>query len=271
MKKIFILFILIHSYACKNDKQKNSNITSGIAITTSIKEEIATKTIQKATEKTTIKEKEYNYSTDFIVGKFNYKKDSSFTKVRKKHASKTLYINKEVYAAFIKMYAHAKKENIDLKIISGTRSFYEQKGIWERKWKKYNALKEIDRALKILEYSSMPSTSRHHWGTDIDLNNLNNSYFDTGKGKKEHDWLLKNAPLYGFYQVYTSKDMGRKGYHMEKWHWSYLPLSKKYLSFYIKNIQAKDISGFKGAYLASQLNIIELYVNGINKTLKIKQ
>ena len=33
-------------------------------------------------------------------------------------------------------------------------------------------------ALQILLYCSMPSTSRHHWGTDIDIHHYNgNSYF----------------------------------------------------------------------------------------------
>jgi len=64
-------------------------------------------------------------------------------------------------------------------------------------------------------------------GKDIYLNNLNNSYF-----KKEYDWLVKNASLYGFYQVYTSKENGREGYNIEKWHWSYNLLQKKYLKFY---------------------------------------
>ncbi|NJK84501.1 MAG: M15 family metallopeptidase [Saprospiraceae bacterium] len=41
-----------------------------------------------------------------------------------------------------------------------------------------------ERALKILKYSSMPGTSRHHWGTDIDLNSFSNSYFEQGEGKK---------------------------------------------------------------------------------------
>ena len=93
----------------------------------------------------------------------------------------------------------------------------------------------------------MPTTSRHHWGTDIDLNSLSNSYFEQGKGKKEYEWLIENANKYGFYQVYTSKENGRTGYNLEKWHWSYLPLASEYLKFYNANITYKDISGFKGS------------------------
>ena len=42
----------------------------------------------------------------------------------------------------------------------------------------------ISAVKEIMKYSSMPSTSRHHWGTDIDLNSLENSYFEKGEGKK---------------------------------------------------------------------------------------
>lgn len=201
---------------------------------------------------------------DFILGKFDYKTHEQFTKVNIIHASKTIYLNKEVYKAFVSMFNQAKADSISLKIISGTRNFSEQKAIWERKWKKYNNLKPINRAKKILEYSSMPSTSRHHWGTDIDLNSFRNSYFEKGQGKKEYDWLLKNANRFGFYQVYTDKTTGRTGYNLERWHWSYIPLANKYLGFYNVHIQESDIKGFKGSELAKDLKIISTYVNGIS-------
>lgn len=134
-----------------------------------------------------------------------------------------------------------------------------------KKWNEHKNIEPIERAKKILEYSSMPSTSRHHWGTDIDINSLDNSYFTKGKGKKEYEWLVKNANDFGFYQVYTNKNNGRKGYNMEKWHWSYLPLANKYLNYYNKNIKYKDIKGFNGSKFAKKLNIIKDYVNGVSK------
>ena len=203
-----------------------------------------------------------------MLGKFNYKKHPKFVKVAEQYSSKTIYLDSTTYNAFTKMYESAKLENINLKIISGTRSFIEQKYIWERKWKKYENLQPLDRAKKILEYSSMPTTSRHHWGTDIDINALRNSYFENGQGKKEYDWLINNANSFGFYQVYTTKNNGRTGYNTEKWHWSYLPLAKQYLHYYNTNITYKDINGFKGSELAEDLNIIADYVNGISNKIK---
>jgi LAS superfamily LD-carboxypeptidase LdcB len=205
---------------------------------------------------------------DFVLGKFDYKSHERFVKTKAIHTSKRIYLDKEAYDAFIKMYNHAKNEGVQLKIISGTRNFTEQQAIWERKWKKYESLEPMTRAKKILEYSSMPSTSRHHWGTDIDLNSLNNTYFESGEGQKVYHWLNENAHSYGFYQVYTEKSSGRTGYNLERWHWSYLPLASQYLEFYNQYISNNDISGFKGAELAESLNIITNYVNGIAEDAK---
>ncbi len=262
MKKIFLFLIFsIILFSCKKDitKEKITKDEAVKVIQEDLAPEVKTTTIVKAN---------YNLNKDLILGKFNYKKDTNFVKVDAKHSTKSLYLNKQVYSAFKEMYKSAKASDVTLKIVSGTRSFVEQKNIWERKWEKYKKLQPLDRAKKILEYSSMPSSSRHHWGTDIDINNLNNSYFEKGKGKKEYEWLVANANNYGFYLVYTLKDNGRTGYNLEKWHWSYLPLAKEYLSFFNKNITYKDINGFKGSELAEKVQIISNYVNGISFEIK---
>jgi D-alanyl-D-alanine carboxypeptidase len=260
MSKIFLLLIILS--ACKQEVKSDLSFD----VNQKKRDTVITETRQ-AEKKLEIKEV-YNFDKDFVLGKFNYKTDSTFIKAEPFHSAKTLNLKKETYLAFVKMYNHAMEDGILLKIISGTRNFYEQKAIWERKWKKYNNLKPLSRATKILEYSSMPSTSRHHWGTDLDLNHLNNSYFESGNGLKEYDWLVANASKYGFYQAYTDKLNGRTGYNLEKWHWSYLPLSSQYLKFYNENVTFTDISGFEGSELAKDLNVIIDYVNGINSEIK---
>lgn len=249
-----ILILFLFFYNC--DKKKTEK-TENIKVENGFKTQVVQSNVKKYNRREVI-------TKEFILGRFNYRKDTSFIKVKRFHSSKEIYLKKKVYKAFIKMYNHAKKDKINLRIISGTRNFYHQKAIWERKWLYYKDLPPKKRALKILEFSSMPSTSRHHWGTDLDLNSFNNSYFEKGKGEKEYKWLSKNAHKYGFYQVYTSKESGRKGYNMEKWHWSYLPLADEYLNFYNSNIKYKDIRGFS-SNLAEKINIIEHYVNGIER------
>jgi len=207
-----------------------------------------------------------SYITDeFLMGKFQYSQHKRFMKIPKELSSKEIYIQQETLKAFEQMNRAANADGVTFIILSGTRNFSEQKKIWENKWNKYYPKYNNSKttALKILEYSSMPSTSRHHWGTDIDINALNNEYFTNGRGKREYDWLIKNASRFGFYQTYDSKKSGRTGYSEEKWHWSYLPLAEKYLKLYNKRIQNDKITGFIGAESASEIDIIRNYVNGI--------
>ena len=260
--RFFLLSIPLFFICCNNNSSEKKE-TLAVATSSKIKEATDSNTakfIKNAIDSSITKK--------FILGKFSYKKHPKFIKTKPQHSSKTIYLDSVVYNAFKNMYASAKQDTINLTIISGTRNFYEQKGIWERKWKKYAKLQPFERAKKILEYSSMPTTSRHHWGTDIDINNLNNSYFENGKGKKEYNWLIENGHKFGFYQVYTNKANGRKGYNLEKWHWSYLPLSHQYLNYYNNNITYKDINGFKGAELAKDVKMIADYVNGIANKAK---
>lgn len=108
-------------------------------------------------------------------------------------------------------------------------------------------------------------TSRHHWGTDVDINSLDNDYFIRGKGLRLYRWMQSNAPRFDYWQVYTDKATGRKGYEMERWHWSYMPISEPYLRAYIRTVSYDDLLGFSGASLARGMNIIEDYVCGISQ------
>lgn len=218
---------------------------------------------------TNINVAELDLSTEFVTGQFDPKSHPDFVLVAEEYADSNTYLHKKTYEAFQKMYAAAKKDSVTLKIISGTRNFNDQKRIWEGKWQRFEAPTDLKLALKILEFSSMPMTSRHHWGTDIDLNNLNNSYFESGEGLKIHDWLKANANKFGFYQPYTDKNLnGRTGYNMEKWHWSYVPLASHFRTFYNEHITNEDITGFKGSELAVEIDMVGNYVNGISKKIK---
>lgn len=86
----------------------------------------------------------------------------------------TQYLRKEAMQAFSSMHDAAKQDGITLKIISATRTFFAQKAIWEAKWSDAAELypNAYTRAKYILRYSAMPGTSRHHWGTDIDINSI---------------------------------------------------------------------------------------------------
>lgn len=215
-------------------------------------------------------------SPEYILGKFDPATHPSFTKVDPNFADESgYYLHKDAYEAFIEMKAAADRDNIELIIISATRPFTRQKKIWEAKWNGQRLVggkklteshpNPLDRALKILEYSSMPGTSRHHWGSDFDLNALENSYFESGRGAKEYQWLISNAPSFGFCQVYTKKgELRPTGYEEEKWHWSYVPLSSKITSVADTLLSNDLIAGFDGAETAVEIDIVKNYILGIN-------
>ena len=208
---------------------------------------------------------------EFLLGKFDYKKDKRFVLIDRKWCNKDVYLQTQTYKAFIKMADAAKKDGINLKIVSGTRNFKEQKVIWEKKWKQDEKKMKTstDITLNILKFSSMPGSSRHHWGTDIDINSVEEEYFEKEEGIKVYNWLLKNAPTYGFCQVYTDKKAAKRaGYEEEKWHWSYMALSGFYLEAYIKTISYSDINGFLGSETAKEVDIIKKYVQGIDYSCK---
>jgi LAS superfamily LD-carboxypeptidase LdcB len=211
------------------------------------------------------------YTAEELLGQFEPATHPGFIKVSSSVSSKpNLYLRREAYDAFISMHKIAARDGIQLTIISATRNFNYQKSIWERKWsqEKYKGRSDADKAKDILKYSSMPGCSRHHWGTDIDINNLEPSYFKQGAGKKEYDWLCANAATFGFYQTYTSKVNGRQGYEEEAWHWSYMPLAKPMLEQFNKTISYEMFTGFKGCEQASAMRVIEVFVNGIDDSLK---
>ncbi len=160
-------------------------------------------------------------------------------------------MRKEVYDAFMNMKAEANKSGISLKVVSSYRSFKHQNSIWERKFKSNasQGLTAENSIKKIIEYSTIPGTSRHHWGTDMDivdanakqpkslLNPINfeeNACF--GKFKR---WMDDNASHFGFYLVYTN-DSNRKGFKYEPWHYSYKTLSCEFLLEY-KKLKLKEI------------------------------
>lgn len=216
------------------------------------------------------------YDVQYVMGHFDPIKHPDFKEIPIQYADqKGRYMHHEALDSFIAMHKSASQAGIQLTIKSAVRNFDYQKGIWERKWTGAtvlsdgtNVAKDIhephDKASKILEYSSMPGTSRHHWGTDIDLNAFNNQYFESGVGLKTYQWLRENALKYGYGQPYTPKGSQRpNGYNEEKWHWSYLPIAKTLTDVAKDKLSNEMIQGFEGSKTAIELNVKENYILGI--------
>lgn len=213
----------------------------------------------------------------YLQGKFAPAKQPGFSQIPAEiSARKNLYLRTEVISAFEEMADNAQSKGISLYILSATRNFHAQKYIWEAKFNgkrrvgKKNLKKAIPnpekRALEILKFSSMPGTSRHHWGTDIDISfndkkggMLENSTWESGEGKRVYRWLQKNASRFGFCQPYQNSPAKRNpgkyrlGYFEEKWHWTYVPTARHFLKGYLKNSEKLFPSGFAGADAAGHL------------------
>ncbi|MFN5371405.1 MAG: M15 family metallopeptidase [Bacteroidia bacterium] len=215
-------------------------------------------------------------SKDWLLGKINPATHPEFVEVPLHLCDEPgHYLLKPVLDAWVKLYALAEDEGIELKIISSTRTFERQKAIWENKWfgrtltngidLSKTAYNDEEKATEILKYSAMPGTSRHHWGTDLDFNSVENDYFKTDKGFREYIWMKLSAENYGFCRPYcdlTSRN--NKGYQEEQWHWSFFPLSRTFRKAYLNAVEYADISGFEGSHTAPTLHIFEDYVDGIS-------
>ena len=204
----------------------------------------------------------------YLLGKFDPSQTPGFTVVPENYSVSgyTMYLRNETLNAFIQMSDAAEKDGVELKIASATRNFDYQEDLWNKKWDALpSSMDGLTKFKTVLEYSAAPGTSRHHWGTEVDIDNANPQYFDTKEGEKVYEWLSQNASTYGFCQPYTVKGSDRStGYNEERWHWSYAPLSKTLTEEYAKLISPSDISGFDGDQYVSQLNLINDYVLGIN-------
>jgi len=165
----------------------------------------------------------------------------------------------EAADAFIEMQMAAEKEGINIYSLSSYRSFDHQLRIYNTKWNSYQkkGLKGLAIIDKIIQYSTIPGTSRHHWGTDLDVIDANitvtgdklspKNYNKGGVYEKLGNWIRANSQTYGFYLVYTNV-LDRKGFKYEPWHLSYKKLSQPILKKYLLkdwSSQLEKINGYK--------------------------
>jgi LAS superfamily LD-carboxypeptidase LdcB len=154
-------------------------------------------------------------------------------------------LQKEVFEAFTEMQKEALKDGISIQIVSAYRSFNRQNEIWNKKYTTYILEGYLPQQAieKIIEYSTIPGTSRHHWGTDIDIIDslqkapekllIEKNYNKGGVYSNLKIWMDNNAEKFGFYLVYDDNHL-RKGFKYEPWHYSFLPVSKSMLEAYME-------------------------------------
>ncbi len=153
-------------------------------------------------------------------------------------------------AAFGRLQSDAREAGFELAIASSHRSYERQRIIWNGKACGERAVHDdagspVDvlalppaaRLHAILRFSALPGTSRHHWGTDLDIYDAAAVPADYavqltpaevapgGPFDALHRWLDERMAAYasqGFFRPYA-RDCG--GVAPERWHLSYAPLS----------------------------------------------
>ncbi len=211
------------------------------------------------------------YSTPQLIGKGNpdLVGDSYLTTM-----------HRETAKALQNMKTEAAKDGIQLEVVSAYRSFQRQKEIFESKYQKFTSqgISPTAAIQKIIEYSTIPGTSRHHWGTDLDLIDANaprpqnvlvaNNFHGTGPFCKMKEWMNDHAEDFGFYEVYTDTPL-RKGFKYEPWHFSYAPISIPMLKAYrklnlkeiLQNEKIKGSENFTATFISQYTNENILDIN----------
>ena len=152
---------------------------------------------------------------------------------------------KEAHDAFLELKRAAYQDGIDIKVVSSYRSYERQRAIFEGKYMAFTeeGLEPLDAIDRIVEYSTIPGTSRHHWGTDADLIDASKpssgdvlvpeKFEEGGPFWDFKKWMDAHSEDYGFYLVYTDNPR-RRGFNYEPWHYSYAPLSVPMLAAFRK-------------------------------------
>ena len=190
---------------------------------------------------------------------------------------KTIYLRREAAVAVAALMRAAAEGGVPLVVISGTRTFGQQRAIWEGKFTGERLVQgrnlaedypdPLERSRAILVFSAAPGMSRHHWGTDVDFNSVAMGYWQSGAGRAALAWLEERAGNFGFVMAYPP---GREQGHVhEPWHWSYQPLARPLLRNYHRRIvSGDDLAGFKGAETVRRLQWREWYIYGVDELLK---
>ncbi|XID95738.1 D-alanyl-D-alanine carboxypeptidase family protein [Paenibacillaceae bacterium WGS1546] len=126
-------------------------------------------------------------------------------------------MRKEAARALEALFRAAEEDGIELKAVSGYRSYATQKSIFES-----NASKKGEEVAN--RTSARPGQSEHQTGLAMDISSAGVGYaLEESFGKtKEGKWLAKHAPDHGFIIRYPKGEESITGYSYEPWHVRYV-------------------------------------------------
>ena len=174
-------------------------------------------------------------------------------------------LHSNVIKDFLRLQLEAQSAGFDLQIASAFRDYDRQVAIWNAKARGERPLfddhgKELPFAqlspkeimFAILRWSAVPGSSRHHWGTDVDVFDGRTQKSEDvklipseceGKGPaaKMHEWLdsiISQKASFNFYRCYATD---RGGVAPERWHLSHHLMSQKMMSFYTFSLFKRNL------------------------------
>ena len=132
----------------------------------------------------------------------------------KDYAKTSLLMQKIAYENFKEMANDAKKENLNIRIVSAYRSYSYQENL-------YNNYLKADSQEIVDTYSARAGYSEHQTGLAVDIDNIIKNY-NQFHLTKEFDWMQRNAYKYGFILRYPLGKENITGYKYEPWHYRYI-------------------------------------------------
>ena len=111
-----------------------------------------------------------NYTSELMSQKIDL--DILQGKTSKHLVGDSILLERETFKAFKKLKNAALNDGLKIKIVSGHRDFERQTLIWNSKFIKFTKefkLTPEEAINEIIRFSTVPGTSRHHWGTEIDI------------------------------------------------------------------------------------------------------
>lgn len=153
----------------------------------------------------------------FIVSKDYEPKDLVIPNIPIAPDTENKKLRKDAARALEKMYQDALKENYQLVLNSGYRSYESQTDIYDEYFKKYDEITAAGLVAK-------PGSSEHQLGLGVDL--TSQSVIDKKKlvfgDTDEYKWVVKNAHKYGFILRYPKDRSSLTGTANEPWHFRYV-------------------------------------------------
>lgn len=127
------------------------------------------------------------------------------------------HMRKEGAEALEKLFAGAKADGIELRAVSGYRSYKRQVSIYNNNVK----TKGEEYASRV---SAVPGRSEHQTGLAIDVSSpsVGNVLEEVFGSSKEGKWLDEHAAEYGFIIRYPQGEEDKTGYVYEPWHIRYV-------------------------------------------------